>query len=225
MRHLLALTVASLAAVACGSTPTTEPAGSTTEAQLFCPVGTKLECTTPNKCTCVVVPPPPVCTFDVPTPPQGPPQNWWWIEAWATTQTAGQCPDVPGAGGTWKNVDPSKASDVVGCFMGVPCVSGDPTLPPPSCANMYPAGEPCCTYVWWPAGFVLEAVSLPLGGSCYASVESACDSNPNDEAALCRYTGQVFTAMENVSCTPIGREYPCGEPGGSGCTGACGRAE
>src|ERR1700722_16676538 len=73
MRHWIAITFASLAAAACSSAPTgAEPLASTTEAQEFCPIGTKPVCTSPNVCKCVAVPPPPVCSFDVPTPPSDP---------------------------------------------------------------------------------------------------------------------------------------------------------
>jgi hypothetical protein len=220
MRHLIAITVASLAAAACSSAPTgTEPLASTTEAQEFCPVGTKPVCTSPNDCKCVAVPPPPVCSFNVPTPPSSGPQWSWWIEAWATTQTDGQCPDVPTPTGTWSNVDPSYYNAVPECFDGVPCVSGDPDPFPPSCSDVL-GSEPCCTYVWWPAGFVLEpAPSLSPG--CYVPVQSACYSEPNNVSALCTRTGQAFTALENLSCTSIGASYPCGKPGGSGCAGSC----
>jgi hypothetical protein len=221
MRHLIAITVASLAATACSSAPTgTEPVASTTAAQEFCPIGTKPVCTSPNDCKCVdapPTPPPPECSFVIPTPssPVGP-QYSFWIEAWATTQTDGQCPDVPTATGTWSNVDPAYYVAASGCFNGVPCVSGDPQLPPPSCSAVY-GSTPCCTYVWWPAGFVLETVS-----GCYAAVESACESNPNDANALCTSSGQAFTALENVTCTPdYGDKYPCGQPGGSSCAGSC----
>jgi hypothetical protein len=228
MRHLIAITAASLSVAACSSAPTgSEPVASATAAQEFCPVGTKPVCSSPNDCKCVDAPPtpppplPPVCSFDVPTPPPSGPQYDWWVEAWATTQNAdGQCPDVTTPTGTWSNVDPSYYFPVAGCFSGVPCVSGDPNLPPPSCSGVY-GSTPCCTYVWWPAGFVLEAGVVPDSG-CYAAVESSCDSYPNDSSALCTVSGQTFTALENTTCVPVdGDKYPCGRPGGSSCAGSC----
>jgi hypothetical protein len=227
MRHLIAITFASLAAAACSSAPTgTEPLASTTEAQEFCPVGTKPVCTSPSVCKCVAVPPtlsppsPPVCSFDVPTPPPSPsgPQYSWWIEAWATAQTDGQCPDVATPTGTWSNLDPSYYNALPECFNGVPCVSGDPNPPPPSCSDVF-GSEPCCTYVWWPAGFVLEVA--PWFAGCYVPAQSVCYSAPSNQSALCTLTGQTFTALENVSCATVGPNSPCGQPGGSGCAGSC----
>jgi hypothetical protein len=216
MRHLIAITVASLAAAACSSAPTgTESLGSTSESVEFCPVGTKPVCRG-SACTCVAVPPPPVCTFNVPTPDPSDQPLSWWIEAWATAQTDGQCPDVPTPTGTWSNLNPSYYK--FGCFNGVPCVTGG-TNSPPSCADVY-GSEPCCTYVWWPAGFVLEQDPSGSAG-CYEAIESACYSEPNYLTPLCRFTGQTFTALENFSCISNDPRHPCGEPGGSGCAGAC----
>lgn len=225
MRHLLAIALASLAAAACSSAPTdTETAASTAQDLVFCPVGTTRVCTG-SVCKCVATPPPPQCGFETeaPTYDIGPPYTWY-IEAWATEQTNGQCPDVPAATGTWKNVDPNYPH-VPNCFMGVPCINGDPQMSAPSCTALYPT-QPCCTYVWWPAGFTLQPITLePTGYSCYAPVESACSAQPADMNALCQEDGQIFKAIELPSCTPVtvnGQLYSCGSPGGSSCNGSCG---
>jgi hypothetical protein len=96
-------------------------------------------------------------------------------------------------------------------------VTGDPY--PPTCADVF-GSEPCCTYVWWPAGFVVEQDPWALAG-CNEAIEPACYSEPNYLTPLCRFTGQAFTALENATCIPDGPNHPCGEPGGPGCAGSC----
>lgn len=159
MRHRFAIALAPLALLACSSAG--EPVGIDQSASTWCPIDYVYEChevVGRRVCDCVYVPPPPpppVCNYVVNNPPPSPGISLW-IAAWAV-QSWGQCNDIPGNGGTWKDLVPVGPL-YANCFNGVPNEYLDPAGAP-SCRSQFPGGN-CCTYVWWPDTFV-EPTSCP----------------------------------------------------------------
>ena len=100
MRHLVAIVaLAPLALLACGSAAApSEPEATAAEAVIRCPVGYYYKCNG-SSCSCVPGQLAPECKFDAQPAPYG---YIAWVESWAVESSSGQCNDIPGTGGTWK---------------------------------------------------------------------------------------------------------------------------
>jgi hypothetical protein len=212
-RQLVLLSLASFAALvvaACGTAPSEKSA---TEGQDLtipkCPAGEEPSCSGDGPqgqtiCTCVAMPP--VCNWIVPA---GAPADDY-VASWSVLSTNGTCPPIPGAGGTWENLQPTPAGDA---FDGVPCEVKETSLPATTCSAFFPGevnGQGCCTYVWWPADF-----SPPSTG---------CNVN-QDPQVLCQHTGTTYNATLGGLCgdAPDGGDEDGGHTicnGGSSC-GTC----
>ncbi len=205
MRHLIAITLASVAAVACGTAPG-EPAGTTTQAVTTCSPGYVYQChlmSGHELCGCEEVP----CNWVVPPPPTTPTTLGVWAEAWAVESPTGACPEIVTPTGTWAELGsiPGPASGPPLYFNGVPDEAGNCFGPgtrnvSQTCASMFDGGS-CCTYVWWPSGYPNMAVSWPQ----------------QDSQALCTYVGRTIVALQQPTVTP-----DCPHPG-SGTCGTCGK--
>ncbi len=219
MRHRFAIALAPLALLACSSAG--EPVGIDQSASTWCPIDYVYEChevVGRRVCDCVYVPPPPpppVCNYVVNNPPPSPGISLW-IAAWAV-QSWGQCNDIPGNGGTWKDLVPVGPL-YANCFNGVPNEYLDPAGAP-SCRSQFPGGN-CCTYVWWPDTFV-EPTSCPPGkpnfgtGQPVQVADAQPAQAPQDTLALCKGNTWTWYALEDWTCDESVTSCPL--PGGGTC--------
>lgn len=212
MRHFAFLSLASftaLAVAACGTVPDgTEKSASEGQALGVhkCPVGQRPDCSGDGPqgqeiCTCVAA-------CNVSYPAYGPSS---YVQSWAVLSPDGTCPDVAGSGGTWKDLQ--SVQSVPGGFDGVPCEIRWASYPVRSCAFYFGSAQ-CCTYVWWPTGFVAPSTQV-----AQTSTPSVCPSEPQDELALCGFYGyedRELYAMLAGSC-PESNESRCDGGGGSSC--------
>ncbi len=208
MRHLVAFALASLAAVACGSASPdpTERSASTGEDLINpnpgCYSGYFSKCQQVNGqrlCTCV----PNSCTWQT---YQAPPGYEYWIESWTVGSSDGSCPDIAAPTGTWKNLSTSLQCAPPGSFDGVPCEWINGWLPWQCKPSNF--GTPsCCTYVWWPAGYVAPTSCVAQSNSCPVGTPSQF------RQVLCTQAGMTLIANEAGVCTGPN----CGLPGGGGC--------
>jgi hypothetical protein len=195
-RLVSVLSLGLIALAACSAAPT-ERSASSGEDLIVSPIG--------------IVDLPPVCTFQTPAAPS--PKEV--IIGWAAPLSVGGCPEVPGVGGVWAEVNsiPEPAGVPRG-WVGVPAYDApfSTAADVPNCASAYPPGilaPACCTYVWWPDGFQSDPT----------------ETNPavQDAQALCTKNGLTFIALTGGPlCSweqePDGGERPwCGSPGGGGC--------
>jgi hypothetical protein len=207
MRHLIAVMLAAVAAVACSTAPG-EPTGTTTQAVTTCSSGYEYQCHLifgHDLCGCVAVP----CNWVIPPPPTTPPTyGTVWAEAWAVQTPSGACPEIETPTGTWAELGsiqgPPPGPPLY--FNGIPdeagnCFGPNSENPSQTCASMLDGGS-CCTYVWWPRGY-------PNGPpSSWA---------PQDSQALCTFQGRTIVALQQPTVTPS-----CPAPG-SGTCGTCGK--
>lgn len=212
MRHLIAIPLASLAFVACGSAgdpSAAERTASTEQAIVRCQAGYYYSCNKENVCSCVKgTMPPPTCNFAAAA---GKPDYNTWIESWAAPTTDGQCPDRPGNQGTWKQLSSEYAGRPapVFSFDGVPNESMNGINRVHECSDAF-GDSNCCTYVWWPDDFV-----VPTGRY------EGSPGPQQDPQALCVVTGVTFIALEIAICDENNDAgLPCILPGGGSC-GTC----
>ena len=213
MRHLAAVVLVCAAAVACGnaSPDRTELTGSTAEGVINpnpgCYSGYVSQCHYKEGrelCTCV----PLSCNFeDSGTPPPGVTR---WIESWTMGSEDGSCPDIPAPTGTWKELSNAVQCTTEESFFGVPCEVYDRGNPVPAGCSPSNFGTPsCCTYVWWPAGFVADTSCAAYSNTCSADGGTASQF----PQVLCLHAGMTLKANE--------RE-PCFAPDGGAIDGGCG---
>jgi hypothetical protein len=189
MRHLAAIALASLAAIACGtaSPDRTEPSAST-GADLINPVGggscysgyvNKCQFMNGHElCGCV----PLSCNWDVPT-------GLNWVESWSVGSSDGSCPDIKAPTGTWKELSIVQQGCPFG-FGGVPCEAEFPSTAQECNPNDF--GTPhCCTYVWWPTGYAPPACPSP------GEYDSSCTNGAPSQfpQVLCTHAGMTFKAL------------------------------
>ncbi len=89
--------------------------------------------------------------------------------AWAATNANNTCPVLPGIQGRWAQIAPATSN-----WDGVPTSD---YVWAPDCAEVFPgkiSGSTCCTYVWWPDGYIDSSSKPPAGGW-----------SPQDQSAMC----------------------------------------
>jgi hypothetical protein len=208
MRYLAAIVLASLAAIACSSSPdSTEPSASTDQGLIgigsgSCYSGYTWRCNFMNGhflCGCE----PLSCNWVVPPPK---PNYVSWVESYAVGSSDGVCPDVPAPNGTWKELSIVPTCAIMG-FAGVPCewTNG---VGPFECKPSDFGTPSCCTYVWWPKGYAPPA-------DCGVS-NCASGTPPQFPQVLCSSPGKTIVAIEESVC--VGGTCP--QPGGGNC-GTC----
>lgn len=216
MRTLAFATIASFAALAvaaCGTAPDgTDTTASTTQAIMTCPAGTTPKCTgfgTARKCQCLpYVQQQPTCTYVAPSS-SGTAQ---YIESWAVASPDGTCPDIPATEGTWKNLQPIDYGSFG--FDGVPCERRGLPVSLATCTSIPElASQPCCTYVWWPNGFVAPSPWVAQG----LAPQEAC-SEVAVSYALCTHPPMtLYPIVAGLPCDPL-TDPGCGGGGGSDCS-------
>jgi hypothetical protein len=212
MRHLLAIALTSLALAACGTanepSDAERPTSTEQAATTRCRAGYYYSCNEKDVCSCVAgTAPPPPCKLESTT---GQPGYDTWVESWATYPPSGQCTDIPGNQGTWKQLSSEYAGTRAPpfAFDGVPNESMNGIFSVQDCSKVL--GPGCCTYVWWPDGFV------PPTGK-YTATSGA----PQDMQALCFGPGLTYIALETSVCVEDNEAgVPCALPGGGSC-GTC----
>jgi len=205
MRQLVAITLTSLAAAACGTAPG-EPAGTTSQElinlhppETTCSQGYQYECQDldgHDPCGCVMRP----CNWVVPPPPT---TYATWVEAWAVQTPDGLCPEIVTPTGTWAEFGSLQgpASGPPYYFDGVPnepdnCFGPVTVNPSQTCESKFDGGS-CCTYVWWPSGYPsAPASSWP----------------EQDSQALCTEPNLTLVALEQPTQTGL-----CPRPGSGTC--------
>jgi hypothetical protein len=201
MRHLAAVVLVCVAAVACGTASPDggEHSASTAEAVINpnpgCYSGYTQQCHVMNGrqlCNCV----PLSCTF---VNPPAPANSYAWAESWTMGSNDGSCPDIAAPTGTWKKFVPPPSCNNPWSFTGIPCESLSQGAPPPAVCSPGTFKTPsCCTYVWWPADYVAPT-------SCADA--SVCTSDPTQSQftqVLCEHAGMTIVASQRTVC-----EYPC----------------
>jgi len=226
MRQLALLSVASFAAVAvaaCGTAPGGTETTESTAQDLFikCPPGQQPQCSWDSgrkTCQCEAMPAAlPTCNWVEP-----PPGVWGYIQSWSVASPDGTCPDIPvstaDSSGVWKNLQPVSAGPYE--FDGVPCEVAN--FPRPKTCSSLPelASGPCCTYVWWPNGFV-----QPQPGVAQSSQDGEPPQPACAEAAIpgpmCGRSGMTFYAtVSGVNCA-VDAGADCRGGGGSSCSSCC----
>lgn len=219
-RYLSAVALVSLAAIACGTSPDRPEPSASTGADLInpnpgCYTGYWDKCQTiegKTLCSCV----PLSCTFDDGgTPPVG---TVRWIQSWTMGSEDGSCPDIPAPTGTWKQLSNAVQCTTEASFFGVPCEEYQRGNPAPAGCDPGKFGTPsCCTYVWWPAGFVADTSCTPFSNECPAGTAMQFDQ------VLCLHAGMTLYANLGAPCfSPDGGLEPgCGGIGGGGTCRTC----
>jgi len=218
MRHLAAVVLVCAAAVACGNASPDggEPSASTaadlinpTPGSGICASGYTYQCHNMNGrqlCGCEALP----CDWVTTPAPTG---FRDWVESWTVGSNDGSCPDIKAPTGTWKNLSNALQCTTDGAFEGVPCEwTAHPILPAGCKASNF--GTPsCCTYVWWPAKFVVDTSCAPDSNQCLDS-DSTWEQFPQ---VLCAHPGMKLVANEVGTCDTSN----CGGLGGIGGGGTC----
>jgi hypothetical protein len=214
MRYLPAIALASLAAIACGNaSPDSTEQSASTGADLIIPNPGSSSCYSGYVYQCHVMVnrvfcgcEPLSCNFeDSGTPPNGTVE---WIESWTMGSQDGSCPDIAAPTGTWKELSNAVECTTEGSFFGVPCEWYARGNPQPAACNPSNFGTPsCCTYVWWPNGFVADASCAAWSNECPAGTAAQFPQ------VLCLHAGMTLKANE--------RE-PCFAPDGGAINGGCG---